>query len=74
VRAWWRRLPRAWLSHWRCAGAVVFYALWPWMWHDTADCRREYVRFHHSHEYYNMEFLGPERVLQKDPAAPSSSS
>ena len=37
---------------------LVFYAGWPWIWHDTARRLREYVAFHLGHEYYNMEFLG----------------
>jgi hypothetical protein len=36
----------------------VFYAGWPWIWHDTVQRLREYVAFHTGHEYYNMEFLG----------------
>jgi 4-amino-4-deoxy-L-arabinose transferase-like glycosyltransferase len=36
----------------------VFYAGWPWIWHDTVSRLREYVAFHTGHEYYNMEFLG----------------
>jgi 4-amino-4-deoxy-L-arabinose transferase-like glycosyltransferase len=39
-------------------GPVVFYALWPWIWHDTAARVAAYGRFHLNHEYYNMEFLG----------------
>jgi 4-amino-4-deoxy-L-arabinose transferase-like glycosyltransferase len=39
-------------------GPLVFVALWPWLWHDTANRVREYVAFHMNHEYYNMEFLG----------------
>jgi 4-amino-4-deoxy-L-arabinose transferase-like glycosyltransferase len=39
-------------------GPLVFYALWPWIWHDTLPRLREYVLFHLNHEYYNMEFLG----------------
>ena len=36
----------------------VFYAGWPWIWHDTVPRLRDYVAFHMGHEYYNMEFLG----------------
>ncbi len=36
----------------------VFYAGWPWIWHDTARRVADYVAFHLGHEYYNMEFLG----------------
>jgi Dolichyl-phosphate-mannose-protein mannosyltransferase len=39
-------------------GPVVFWALWPWMWFDTAARLREYFDFHFNHVYYNMEFLG----------------
>ncbi len=39
-------------------GPVVFYALWPWIWHDTARRLGDYAGFHLNHEYYNMEFLG----------------
>jgi hypothetical protein len=46
-------------------GPLVFYALWPWLWHDTIARLREYVAFHTGHEYYNMEFLG--RTYWKPP-------
>jgi len=62
--AWWRRLPLAWLSM-AMLGPVVFFALWPWLWRDTALRLREYVAFHTGHEYYNMEFLG--RTYWKPP-------
>lgn len=39
-------------------GPIVFWALWPWMWHDTAARFREYFDFHFNHVYYNMEFWG----------------
>jgi hypothetical protein len=39
-------------------GPAVFYATWPWIWHDTGQRLAEYVSFHTGHEYYNMEFLG----------------
>lgn len=61
---WWRRLPLAWLSM-LLLGPLVFYALWPWLWHDTVARLREYVAFHTGHEYYNMEFLG--RTYWKPP-------
>jgi 4-amino-4-deoxy-L-arabinose transferase-like glycosyltransferase len=38
-------------------GPLVFYALWPWMWHDTTARVQEYVAFHLHHEYYNLEYL-----------------
>ena len=54
---WWRQLPLAWLGMLLVA-PLVFYALWPWIWHDTIARLRDYVAFHTGHEYYNMEFLG----------------
>lgn len=39
-------------------GPVVFYALWPWIWHDTVRRLQEYAQFHLHHDYYNMEFFG----------------
>lgn len=39
-------------------GPLVFWALWPWMWFDTAARLRAYFDFHFNHVYYNMEFLG----------------
>lgn len=39
-------------------GPLVFYATWPWIWHDTVDRFRDYVVFHTRHVFYNMEFLG----------------
>ena len=55
--AWWRRLPLAWVSM-LLLGPLLFFALWPWLWHDTVARLREYIAFHTGHEYYNMEFLG----------------
>ncbi len=62
--AWWRLLPLSWLAM-LVLGPAVFYALWPWIWHDTVARLREYVAFHTGHEYYNMEFLG--RTYWKPP-------
>jgi 4-amino-4-deoxy-L-arabinose transferase-like glycosyltransferase len=38
-------------------GPLVWYALWPWMWHDLEPRFEEYFAFHVNHSYYNMEFL-----------------
>ncbi len=62
--AWWRRVPLAWASM-LLLGPLLFYALWPWIWHDTFARLRDYVAFHTGHEYYNMEFLG--RTYWKPP-------
>jgi hypothetical protein len=37
---------------------LVAWALWPWLWSDTLPRLLEYVEFHRSHNWYNMEFLG----------------
>ena len=37
---------------------LVFYALWPYLWHDTFARLQWYVEFHLNHEYYNIEYLG----------------
>ncbi len=39
-------------------GPALFYASWPWIWHDTLPRLTAYARFHLEHVYYNMEFLG----------------
>lgn len=39
-------------------GPLVFWASWPWIWHDTVRRFSDYVVFHTQHVYYNMEFLG----------------
>ncbi len=46
-------------------GPAVFYAGWPWIWHDTGKRLADYMAFHLGHEYYNMEFLG--RTYWKPP-------
>jgi hypothetical protein len=50
-------VPRALLAM-ATLGPLLFYAGWPWLWHDTAARFADYVAFHTGHEYYNMEFLG----------------
>jgi len=39
-------------------GPLVFFATWPWLWHDAWPRLAAYAEFHLRHEYYNMEFLG----------------
>ncbi|HKO94447.1 MAG TPA: glycosyltransferase family 39 protein [Polyangiaceae bacterium] len=58
LRGWYRlRIPLV-LVLMPLLGPLVFYAGWPWIWHDTWPRIQEYVRFHMQHVYYNMEFLG----------------
>lgn len=51
------RVPGALLAM-AVVGPIVFVALWPWIWFDTARRFADYVGFHLGHEYYNMVFLG----------------
>ena len=39
-------------------GPLIFFAGWPWLWHDTLPRLRDYAAFHLHHEYYNMEYFG----------------
>jgi hypothetical protein len=39
-------------------GPPVFYALWPWLWHDTVKRLAAFAKFHLDHVYYNMEYFG----------------
>ncbi len=39
-------------------GPLVLFALWPWLWFDTAQRCSYWLQYHLKHEYYNMEFLG----------------
>ncbi|MCB9593715.1 MAG: glycosyltransferase family 39 protein [Sandaracinaceae bacterium] len=39
-------------------GPLIFVALWPWMWFDTAARFREYASFHLNHTHYNMAYFG----------------
>jgi hypothetical protein len=59
----WRLRRRRWrslaaLGSMALLGPPVFYALWPWLWHDTVKRLTAYARFHLEHVYYNMEYLG----------------
>ncbi len=39
-------------------GPLVLIALWPWLWFDTVDHVRDWLRFHMNHVHYNFEYLG----------------
>ena len=39
-------------------GPGVFFASWPWLWHDTLRRLGAYVGFHLHHVHYNFEYLG----------------
>jgi len=67
-RAWLEGVPLPLLTM-AIVGPIVFIALWPWMWNDTAARLEEYAKFHLNHEYYNMEYLG--RNYDAPPSPPS---
>jgi 4-amino-4-deoxy-L-arabinose transferase-like glycosyltransferase len=48
-------------------GPLVFFAHWPWLWHDTFRRIGSYVGFHLYHEYYNIVYFG---VNQFEPPFP----
>lgn len=39
-------------------GAAVFFAHWPWLWHDTAKRLGFYIGFHARHVHYPVDYLG----------------
>ena len=47
-----------WMVSMAVFGPVVFLATWPWLWHETLPRIGWYVRFHTSHDYYNMAYFG----------------
>lgn len=51
------RIPAGMISM-AALGPLVLFVGWPWLWFDTVERFTDYVRFHTSHDYYNMEFLG----------------
>ena len=55
TRAQWLPLP---LLSMAVLAPLVAWALWPWMWSDTVARLQEYLEFHRSHSWYNMELLG----------------
>ncbi|MGE0790740.1 MAG: ArnT family glycosyltransferase [Sandaracinaceae bacterium] len=52
-----RYIPVAWVAM-VLVGPILFIALWPWMWFDTAMRFREYAAFHFGHVHYNMAYFG----------------
>ena len=39
-------------------GPLVFFALWPYIWHETLERVEWWVEFHQNHDFYNIEYLG----------------
>lgn len=57
IESWRRYVPVAWIAM-VLIGPLIFVALWPWMWFDTAERFRGYAAFHLNHEHYNMAYFG----------------
>ena len=58
-----RAVPKPWwLLSMLLIGPILFFATWPWLWHENWDITWErvawYVQFHLNHEYYNMAYFG----------------
>ncbi len=48
----------AWLPAMLVLGPLVFFATWPWLWHDTWNRVGAYVGFHLEHVHYTYQYLG----------------
>src|SRR5262249_21920312 len=52
------------LYRWRVAVSLLVLAplallvVWPWLWFDTSDHVRSWLKFHLTHVHYNYEYLG----------------
>jgi Dolichyl-phosphate-mannose-protein mannosyltransferase len=54
-----RRRPTVWPLVWMAIiGPVIFFASWPWLWHDPIRRFGAYLGFHLNHVHYNFEYLG----------------
>ncbi|MFO7698604.1 MAG: aldehyde ferredoxin oxidoreductase N-terminal domain-containing protein, partial [Anaerolineae bacterium] len=56
-RGLWTTQPWIWPSL-AVLGPLALIALWPWLWFDTIDHIRDWIRFHLTHVHYNYEYLG----------------
>ncbi len=50
-------------------GPIIFFASWPWLWHDTVARLGGYIGFHTHHVHYNYAYLGTSYL---DPPLPIS--
>jgi hypothetical protein len=51
--------PSVWPLVWMAIlGPLIFFASWPWLWHDTVRRFGAYLGFHLGHVHYNFEYLG----------------
>lgn len=58
-----------WLVAMVLIGPVIFFASWPWLWHDTLTRLGGYIGFHTHHVHYNYAYFGTSYV---DPPLPIS--
>ena len=47
-----------WMISMAVFGPLLFIGTWPWLWHDPLARIGWYIRFHTSHDYYNMAYFG----------------
>lgn len=47
-----------WLIAMAVLGPLIFFASWPWLWHDSWPRLRSYVKFHVHHDFYNIAYFG----------------
>ena len=52
------RTSATWLLSMLVLGPLVFFATWPWLWHDTWQRLGAYVTFHLRHVHYTYQYLG----------------
>jgi 4-amino-4-deoxy-L-arabinose transferase-like glycosyltransferase len=51
--------PTIWPIVWMALLApLIFFASWPWLWHDPIHRIGAYLAFHLTHVHYNFEYLG----------------
>jgi 4-amino-4-deoxy-L-arabinose transferase-like glycosyltransferase len=51
--------PPVWPLLWMAVlGPLIFFASWPWLWHDTVRRFGDYLGFHLGHVHYNFEYFG----------------
>jgi 4-amino-4-deoxy-L-arabinose transferase-like glycosyltransferase len=48
---------------------LIFFAHWPWIWHDTFHRLLQYVGFHSTHSHYNTAWFGENIVGAPTPMA-----
>ncbi len=55
---WWASPALVAIASMAVLAPLLFVAHWPWLWTDTAEHLRGYLRFHLQHEYYAVEYFG----------------